>query len=76
MTQALRALIGEMPDKAERIARLANENPRFVKLANTWHALGREITRFEGDPARAKDLVHLHKMHRIVREKINMFLMG
>lgn len=68
--------MAELPDKADRIVSLTNENPRFVKLANTWHALGREITRFESDPARAQDLEQLRKMHRIVRNKIDMFLMG
>lgn len=76
MTRALRALIGETPEKAGRIARLAHENPRFVKLANTWNALGREITRFEGDRSKAKDLEHLRKMRRVVRAKIDHFLMG
>ena len=40
MTPAVQALASEMPEKAGRITRLANENPRFVKLANTWRALG------------------------------------
>lgn len=74
MSQALRVLATEFPDKADRIGRLGRENPRFVKLVNAYHALSREIRRGDPDRGSNTDEQHLRKMRQIVRGKIEQYL--
>lgn len=75
MHESIRSLIVAYPDKQRRIMELADSEPRFVKLANTRNALGREIYRLKDDRSRRDDVGHLIKMRRGVVVRLENFMM-